>query len=60
MRITVELERGQAEVLLRFMRRVGRRPIEAALDAVRDDMVRFEQARERLRVALAKAIGSGE
>jgi hypothetical protein len=56
LKITVDLERDQAEALLRFLRRVGRRPIEAALDASRDDMVRFGQAWERLRVALGKAL----
>jgi len=57
LKITVDLERDQAEALPRFLRRVGRRPIEAALNASHDDMVRFGQASERLRVALGKALG---
>ena len=56
LKITIDLEPAHAEVLLRFLRRVGRRPIEAALDASRDDMVRVGQASERLRVALLRAL----
>jgi len=55
--IALGLEREQADVLLRFLQRVGRRQIEAAFDAARDDMVRFDKASERLCAALAKALG---
>jgi hypothetical protein len=58
--IILGLERDQAEVLLRFLRRVGKRQIVTALDAARDDVQRFEQASKRLLVALRKALGHHE
>jgi hypothetical protein len=57
MKITVELERDQAETLLRFLRRVMAHDIERTLSGNGGDVARFNHASERLRVALGKTLG---
>ena len=59
MKITFDIEPDQAEALLRFLRSVAQEHIVRTLDTP-DRVESFEEGSERLRVALRKAIGSGE
>jgi len=57
MRIQVELERNEAVALLRVLRRIMRDAVESALQDQPETAREFDQGSEKLRIALAKALG---
>jgi len=62
LKASIELTRDEAEVLLKFLDRIGPEEASSALDHFCEDVRLFKKASERLRVALekelAKKVGS--
>ena len=59
MQISIDLEQNEAAALLRVLRRIMQDAVESALRDQPETVHDFDQASEKLRIALANALGPG-